>query len=506
MSTRPLPEFRQLPYALYRTAQVRELDRCAIEDHGIPGAVLMERAGEAAWQLARKHWPKLRDVTVLCGTGNNGGDGYVLARLALETNCRVRVVQLGDPERIKGDALTMAQGYRATGGEVQPFQGLPRSTDLLVDAVFGTGLERDVSGEWAAALEAMNRHRAPVLAIDIPSGLHADTGRILGTAVRAQHTVTFIGLKPGLFTGEGPDCCGEVHFVGLEVPAVVYGREILSARRIDWRRQADGLQPRPRTAHKGAFGHVLLVGGSPSMSGALRLAGEAAARCGAGLVTLATHPEHAPGLNLGRPELMCHGVLDPTDLESLLARATVVAIGPGLGQSEWAQGLLSRVLDVPQPLIVDADALNLLASTPHHRTGWVLTPHPGEAARLLGWSTVQVQQDRFTALDALWHTYGGTVVLKGAGTLIYGDSRKPPAVCSDGNPGMASGGMGDLLTGLIAGFIAQGWTPEEAACLGVCLHGAAADLAAAQGGERGLLASDLLPQLRPLLNPEAGRC
>jgi NAD(P)H-hydrate epimerase len=491
---------------MYRAEQVREFDRCAIEEHGIPGAVLMERAGTAAYRMLRKRWPQARDITVLCGVGNNGGDGYVVALLARQEGLVTRVLQLGDPEKLHGDALTMLQRYRQAGGELLPFQGLPRKTHVIVDAVLGTGLEREVTGDWAAALEAVNRHRAAVLAIDIPSGLHSDTGRILGTAVRAQATISFIGLKQGMFTGQGPDCCGEVEFSGLEVPATIYSREILASRRLDWRKQSDLLEPRPRSAHKGNFGHVLVLGGASGYTGAARMAAEAALRCGAGLVSLATHPEHAALMNLTRPELMCHGVAEACALDPLLERATAVAVGPGLGRSDWARELLSKVLASNLPLVVDADALNLLAGQGTRRDNWVLTPHPGEAGRLLGVTTADIEADRFTAAHNLWVAYGGTIVLKGAGTLICNGSRTPPAVCSDGNPGMASGGMGDLLTGLIAAFIAQKFEPEEAACMGVCLHAAAGDAAATDSGERGLLASDLLPWFRPLLNPEAGGC
>jgi hydroxyethylthiazole kinase-like uncharacterized protein yjeF len=502
--TRVIPETDRLPHALYRAEQVRELDRCAIEEQGIPGAVLMERAGTAAHRLLRTRWPEVRDLTVLCGVGNNGGDGYVVARLALEEGLAARVLQLGDPDKVRGDAREMLERFRAAGGAISPFQTLPRRTGLIVDAVLGTGLEREVTGDWAAALDAVNRHGAPVLAIDIPSGLHADSGRILGTAVHAETTISFIGLKQGLFTGQGPDCCGLVRFSALGVPARVYSRQILAARRIDWGQQSSGLRPRPRDAHKGDFGHVLLVGGAPGFSGAIRLAGEAALRCGAGLVTLATHPQHASLLNLTRPELMCHGVEDATTLKPLLARASVVAVGPGLGQDDWSRALWERVCASDLPLVVDADALNLLARNPLRRANWVLTPHPGEAGRLLGSTPAEVQRDRFAALHRLWSTFGGCVVLKGAGTLVGGDSRKPPAVCSDGNPGMASGGMGDVLSGVVATLMAQGRDPEEGACLGVCLHAAAGDRAAAEAGERGLLASDLFPWLRRLSNPELG--
>ncbi len=499
---RKLPVQDRLPHALYRAEQVRALDRCAIEEYGLAGAELMERAGAACYRLLRERWPDAGDITVLCGVGNNGGDGFVVARLARKDGLGVRVLQLGDAGRIGGDALHMQQLYTAGDGEYRPFVELPRRTDVIVDAILGTGLEREVGGDWASAIDSVNRHRAPVLAIDIPSGLHSDSGRILGTAVRAEASISFIGLKQGMFTGSGPDCCGDIHFTGLDVPALIYSREILSARRIDWRRQSSLLQPRARTAHKGDFGHVLVVGGAPGYSGAARMAGEAALRCGAGLVSLATDPGHAASINLGRPELMCRGVGSVAELIPLLEQADVVAVGPGLGRSAWAQDLLQRLLESDNPLVMDADALNLLAQTPVKRGNWVLTPHPGEAARLLACSTAEVQADRFSAVTRLWEKYGGTVVLKGAGSLVYADSRKPPALCSDGNPGMAGGGMGDVLTGVVAGLIAQGWEAEEAACMAVCLHASAADMAAADGGERGLLASDLFPCIRRLVNPE----
>ncbi len=505
MMPQPMPPSDRLPHALYRAAQVRELDRIAIQEYGIPGATLMERAGAAAFALIRERWPDAEALTVLCGIGNNGGDGYVVARLAREAGMEVTLLQLGDPARLAGDALAAARRFGDAGGRVEGYQGLPRGPGVIVDAVFGTGLEREVAGRWRDALEAVNRSRAPVLAIDIPSGLHSDTGQVLGVAVRADATISFIGLKQGMFTGQGPACCGEIRFDALRVPAVIYSREILSARRLDWARQATLLQPRSRSAHKGAFGHLLVVGGELGFSGAAHLAGEAAARVGAGLVSVATRPEHAACLNAGRPELMCHGVTGGDDLGPLLARATVVAVGPGLGRSAWGRALLGRVLESRLPLVVDADGLNLLAADPLRRNDWVLTPHPGEAARLLGCSVTEIEADRFEAVARLQSRYGGVALLKGAGTLVRDDPGRPPGVCSDGNPGMASGGMGDVLTGVIGGLLAQGREPAEAAELGVCLHAAAGDRAAREG-ERGLLASDLMLHLRRLLGEAEGRC
>ncbi|HIC80404.1 MAG TPA: NAD(P)H-hydrate dehydratase [Kiloniellaceae bacterium] len=497
---RVTPLIDQLPYALYTAEQVRALDRCAIEQFSIPGATLMERAGQAVFDLLRRHWPEAQVITVVCGIGNNGGDGYVVARLAQDAGLQVHLLQLGDGQKLKGDALKMADAYRSAGGKPRAFDTIPPATEVLVDAVLGTGLEREVEGRWAEALKAMNAHRAPVLAVDIPSGLHSDAGRIMGVAVKADVTLSFIGLKRGMFTGAGPDCCGEIHFDALEVPARVYATQILSARRIDWAQQATRLEPRPRNAHKGVFGHVLVVGGAPGLSGAARMAGGAAARSGAGLTTIATHPDHAAFLNAGRPELMVQGVERPEQLLSLLKRATVVALGPGLGQTPWAVGLYRTVLESGLPLVMDADALNLLARDPQRRGDWVITPHPGEAARLLVCDVDAIESDRFAAVSDLQARFGGTVVLKGAGTLVDGSGHRPPAVCSDGNPGMASGGTGDLLTGIIAALIAQGFGSEEAATMGVCVHAAAGDMAAREG-ERGMLAGDLLPHLRPLLNP-----
>ena len=499
---RILPKVHHLPQALYRAEQVRELDRLAIEEYGIPGELLMERAGEAAWRLLEQRWPNASRILVLVGTGNNGGDGFVVARLALQAGRKVTVLQLGDRDRISGDARSNALKYAALSGDWRAFEGrLPDNADLLVDGIFGTGLEREVSGTWAEAIRAANAHRAPVLALDLPSGLHADTGAVLGAAVRAEATISFIGLKQGMFTGEGPACCGEIFFDSLEVPARLYGHLVISARRIDWARQRDLLQPRVATAHKGHFGHVLVIGGDRGMGGAARLAAEAALRTGAGLVSLATRPEHVAPVLASRPEIMAHGIEEPLQLDPLLRNCTHIAIGPGLGRDDWGRMLLEMALAAGRPLVVDADGLNLLAEAPVFRDDWVLTPHPGEAARLLDSCVAEIQADRFAAVEQLQHRYGGVAVLKGAGTLVASGGDRRPAVCSDGNPGMASGGMGDVLTGVVAGWLAQGQPLAAAAELAVTLHGAAADKAA-RAGRRGLLAMDLMSHVRRLANPD----
>jgi len=488
-----------LPARLYRAEHVRAMDRFAIEQLGIPGIELMRRAGAAAFRVLRGRWPDARTLSVLCGAGNNGGDGYVLARLALEAGLDVRVYPLAPPDKLRGDALAAFLEYQAAGGPVLDFVPADfEGAEVLVDGLLGTGLDRAVEGFYAEVIRGVQRFRGGVLALDIPSGLHADTGVALGVAVKADVTVTFIGLKQGLFTGEGPEHCGEVVFDELLTPPAVQASQTPSARLLpEW---TSGLPRRARGGHKGHYGHVLVVGGAPGFCGAARMAAEAAARVGAGLVSVATHPDHAALLNGGRPELMCHGVAAAEGLRPLLERASVVAVGPGLGlgQAGWGRVLFDAVLDSGLPLVVDADALNLLALSPLAREDWVLTPHPGEAARLLRTTSSVIQADRFAAVAALQARYGGTVLLKGAGTLVLG-SGGVPAVCVQGNPGMASGGMGDVLTGVVAGLLAQGLDFTEAAETGARLHGAAGDKAA-EGGERGLLAGDLMPWLRQLVN------
>ncbi|HRD65258.1 MAG TPA: NAD(P)H-hydrate dehydratase [Candidatus Competibacter sp.] len=493
---------REFPLELYRAAQVRELDRIAIEDRGIPGYTLMSRAGAAAFDLLRQRWPDARRIVVVCGGGNNGGDGYVVARLARKAGLDVLVLTLADPGGLRGDARTAWQDALTADVPVTVFTptGLEEA-DVLVDAILGTGLEREVSGTWRDAIQAMNAHPAGVLAIDIPSGLHADTGAVLGAAIQAAATITFIGLKQGLFTGQGPACCGEVRFAGLGVPPDIYS----AIHPACWRHGGEdlpGLLPkRWRSAHKGHFGHVLVVGGELGLAGAARMTGEAAARCGAGLVSVATRAAHAGLQAAVRPELMFQGVETPDELGPLLDRATVVAIGPGLGRGDWGRSMLRAVLASDKPLVVDADALNLLAAEPVFRENWILTPHSGEAARLLKMTPAGVEADRFAAVEDLALRFGGVAALKGAGSLIASKADGMVALCAAGNPGMASGGMGDVLTGVIAALLAQGLPPFAAAKAGVYLHGRAGDLAAQSGGERGLMATDLLPFLRQLVNP-----
>lgn len=482
---------------LFDVRGVRALDSTAINVAGIPGLELMNRAGAACWRAMQRRWPGLQRIAVVCGSGNNAGDGYVVARLARLAGHHVRVLQVGDVARLGADARACYDRMCEVG--IEPVATLDLSVwpDLIVDALFGIGLERAIEGDYKAIVDRINSATAPVVSVDIPSGIDANRGVRLGAAVAAALTVTFIGRKQGLYTGDGPAHCGEIVFDDLGVPGAIIDAESATATLLGAPELVDRFAPRSRTAHKGDNGHVLIIGGAPGFSGAARLAGEAACRVGAGLVSVALHPDSVAGANSGRPELMVHGIGSSEALLPLLRRATVVAIGPGLGQSAWAMRLLATVLERDRVLVLDADALNLIAQEPLALPRAVLTPHPGEAARLLGISTAQIHADRFAAATALHERYRGVVVLKGAGTIVADDGI--PTLIAAGNPGMSAGGMGDVLTGVIAGLAAQGAASATAARFGACVHAVAGDRAAA-AGERGLLAGDLMPHLRALVN------
>lgn len=484
-----------LPSQLYTAAQTRELDRRAIAS-GLSAYTLMTRAGEAAFHLLRERWPAAVRIVVLTGPGNNGGDGYVLARLAWSQHLDVKVLTVGNHDPLTEEAAEAARDATRARVPENSWSGALPEADVYVDALFGTGLNKPLSGDFAAAIAALNRNGKPVLALDMPSGLQADTGAELGEAVQAAATISFIGLKAGLLTGRGPALTGTLSFDDLAVPSSVYEGPASVMRRLD-ATDVRVLGRRARDAHKGSHGHVLVVGGDYGMAGAAALTAEAALRGGAGLVSVATQPEHTMMLTTRCPELMCHGIRVAADLAPLLARADVVVLGPGLGQGKWGSALFGAVLDSGLPLVVDADALNLLAIMPELRRNWVLTPHPGEAARLLGITVAAVQADRFAAIRELKMRYGGSVVLKGAGSLVLSDAGL--ALCPYGNPGMAVAGMGDVLAGVTGALLAQG-LPEVAA-LSVLVHALAGDAAAFEGGERGLRASDLLPFIRQRVNP-----
>jgi NAD(P)H-hydrate epimerase len=487
-----------LPRGIYSAAQVRAMDRHAIEVCGIPAYTLMRRAGDAALASLRRGWPEAGRVTILCGAGNNGGDGYVLAARARAARLPVMVMALADPSRLQGAAAQAFAEFSAGGGTHAAFDAVAAAASpLVVDALLGTGIARDVDGTMRECIEAVNASGCPVLALDLPSGLDADTGLVRGAAIRAARTLTFVGLKSGLFLGAAPDHVGVLEFAGLDVPDSAREGIAPVMMRLDAEILAGALPPRRRSAHKGEHGRVLVIGGH-AMAGAARLAGEAALRAGCGVVTVATSASHVTSIVGKRPELIAVPVVSADVLAPLLASADAAAIGPGLGLGEAAAELLDAAVVSGKPLVVDADALTLLSRHPRRHDRWILTPHPGEAARLLGIDTAAVQRDRLGSAQAIVAKFGGVCVLKGAGTIVVA----PPAapwVCDRGNPGMATAGSGDVLTGITAALAATGVGMAHAAAVGVWIHAVAGDRAAG-ARPRGMIASDLIAELRRAVN------
>jgi len=494
------------PRAIYSSEQVRSFDRRATAELGIDAFELMRRAAGASLDFLRQRWPGARSLEVYCGPGNNGGDGYALAALATAAGLEARAVAVTDPEKLRGaaaDAFAMARKARVAVQAFAAASDRAFEADVVVDALLGTGLSRSPAAEIAAAIAAINSADCPVLALDIPTGLDSDSGEVHGTAVEADASITFVGLKAGLFLGSGPDLRGELEFAGIGLPPAIFSGVLPVLVRCDAEDLVRLFSRRSRTSHKGLNGRVLVVGGAQGMAGAARLAAEAALRAGAGLVHAAVAPNCVAQVMAGRPEIQCRGVDGPDDLADLVAAADVVVIGPGLGRDSWGERLASALLAARTPLVVDADALNFLAGHPARRHDWVLTPHAGEAGRLLGRTAAAVQVGRAGAIRELTRRYGGIAVLKGACSLIAQDDETTadtPSVCDYGNPGMATAGMGDVLAGVIAAAIGQFGFSRQTVEGAVVAHALAGD-DAARDGERGLLASDLFPYLRRRVNP-----
>ncbi|SJZ69287.1 NAD(P)H-hydrate dehydratase [Novilysobacter spongiicola] len=464
----------------------------------------MRRAGSAAYEVAARSWPRAQRIVVICGPGNNGGDGYVFALRALEQGRDALVVRMPAHQPRPGLASRACGEFLAAGGLVQEFNGTLPVADLLVDALFGIGFSRVPGEDTAPLIDAINSHGAPVLALDVPSGVVAATGAVPGAAVEAGCTVEFIVAKAGLRTGAARDHVGRLELASLSLDPTLLENVESAAERLVPADLARWLRPRRRDSHKGRHGRVLLVGGDHGHGGAIILCAEAALRSGAGLVEVLTREAHVSGALARVPEAMVRATPDAAQpvAAALSGHADVIAIGPGLGQDCWGRSLFEEVRASGTAMVLDADALNLLALSPCRLpSGTVLTPHPGEAGRLLGCTVADVQADRFASAAALVERYGAVVVLKGAGTIIAAPGRTPRLIDA-GNPGMAVGGMGDLLTGAVAAMLGQGLEPFDAASAAALLHSAAGDAAAAIDGQRGLLPTDLTPWLRRLSNPE----
>ncbi|QID19753.1 NAD(P)H-hydrate dehydratase [Nitrogeniibacter mangrovi] len=484
---------------IYPVAGIRTIEHAVMPTAQPP---LMERAGRAsAEEAVRLMIDRPGPLLIACGPGNNGGDGFVMARHFMQAGREVVVAFASNPDQLPVDAHKAYTAWTDAGG--QTLSDLPAPPPggwaLVVDALFGIGLRRPIEGRYADWIRSLNALPGPRMSIDVPSGLCADTGRVLGIAFEATHTVTFIALKPGQLTLDGPDHCGEIVLKRLDLDA--NGQLPAQGWEVCTKLFMHALHPRKLNTHKGNFGDAVIVGGAPGMCGAALLAGRAALRVGAGRVFVGLLDDRGPAVDQVQPELMIRRA------EHALADGNAIAIGPGLGRDAAASALLERALHSSATLVLDADALNLLGSDPRlaqqareREAPMVLTPHPGEAARLLGISTDEIQADRLKSALALARHFDSHVVLKGCGSFIA----RPDGqwrINRTGNPGMASAGMGDVLTGLLGGLLAQGLNMDDAVAAGVHLHGAAADLLLTRGiGPIGMGAAELPDAVRQILN------
>ncbi len=495
-----------LPLTLYTCQQVKSLDQLAMKHYSLLPYELMDRAAQAALRVLHHHWHKHHRIAIVCGQGNNGGDGYVLARLAKQKDWFVNVYDVS-PQEFTGrspEAQEAREDWIASGGVIHPIPSV-FTEELIVDALLGTGAHFPVAPLFAQAIEAINQSHKAVFALDIPSGLNGDTGCIEGPVVKADVTLTFVGLKMGLVSHQGNDVVGKLEFDHLGLEDSLIAKIPPAAYRIDYASLENVVPHRLLSANKGNQGHVLIVGaGKAQYGGSVCLAGEAALRAGAGLVSVIVAPEslirsaHAP------LELMMTACEEPKEAKDFFERATVLVLGPGLSQSPWGEKwfhyTLSQAMARGVPIVIDADGLNWLSKCPQKVENAVFTPHPGEAARLLNTTVESIQHNRLENAKIIQDKLGGTVVLKGAGTVIINAQQKA-YVLAGGFPALATGGTGDVLSGVMGALLAQGMNASEAAQLSVCVHALAAKEQQKQG-IRGMMASDLLPAIRRLLNPE----
>lgn len=479
---------------IYTGAAAKEIDRLAIEEHGIAGFELMSEAGTKAFDLLLKRFPRPAKLLVLCGSGNNGGDGYILASCALRAKWQVDLIATSKPKTV--DANTACDQFVADGGKVLQTSSIASDVeyDVVVDALLGVGLNGSPSGNYADLIAIVNNLDAVVFALDVSSGIDADTGAVYSPAVQADVTATFIVSKIGLMTGPATSYVGELHTIELSVP----DQAIDAVEPIAAQIETPTLAPRSRDSHKGSYGSVVIAGGDYGMFGAALLAGRSALRSGAGKVTILSTDEHLDQAALHTPELMS-AVFEGGNSPSL-QYADAIALGPGLGLGSWGRDVFEAVVKLDKTLLIDADGLTHLASRKGAACGgnWVLTPHPGEAARLLDVTTQQVQANRAEAAQKIAARYNAVCVLKGAGTLVASPSGNL-SVCTAGNPGMASAGMGDVLSGIIASLLGQGMPIEQAAKTGVWLHAMAADWWVKENCEASLIASDVIDTLSSVI-------
>ena len=494
----------------------REIDRRTIEEFGVPGVVLMENAGRAVASLILGEYPSAKRIAVICGAGNNAGDGFVIARHLISSGKDVSIHIAERKERYRGDAKTNLDSLLEIGSEVRELGGkLPRikDVDVIVDAIFGTGLDRDVGGFYEKLIKFINRQSARRVCVDIPSGLDADTGRPLGIAVMADVTVTFTPAKLGMCIYPGVDYAGKLCVADITIPRLLW--EDLPLELLTFQKCRGLIKKRAADSHKGTYGHLLVLAGSPGKSGAAVLCAEAALRAGSGLVTLGVPNSISPAVEEKTTEVMSVSLKDSKDgtfhpdaheevLRELDGKKTALAIGPGISTSKSAEKFLEKVITQCEvPITLDADALNIISKTPDilkkTKVPAVITPHPGEMARLCGVRTKQVQDDRIGTSTRFSEKYGCYVVLKGARTVVTTPGGEV-FINPTGNSAMATAGTGDVLTGIIGGLAAQGYDSLQSCLLGVFLHGHAADLLLEETGTAGFTASEISRKIPASIN------
>jgi len=486
---------------LYSAAQSRAVDADAMAQLNVPGYTLMQRAAQAALALVLQQYPGVGAISVVCGKGNNAGDAYLVASGAHQLGIKVQLLAAKPPSSLQGDAATAYAEATANGlmveDQFQCFTG-----GVIVDGLLGTGLRGAPQSEYAQWIERINAAGKPIVSLDVPSGVDTDTGGAPGAVVNAAHTLSFITPKIGLHTGAGLAAAGQRHLDDLAVPPQCF--PVTSVTRLHWRRE---IMPELKVnTYKHRQGHVVIAGGDDNMPGAVIMAAEAALRVGAGMVTVLTRPGHTAALVSRTPEIMVLGYAESghdARVNELLSKASCVVLGPGLGRSRWSESLYAQVATAARPTLVDADGLYWLAAQGSWAGGALtITPHVAEAARLLGVEPDEVQADRLAAARHLADQYACQGVLKGAGSVVFAQQTSELAICGHGNPGMASAGMGDVLSGVLGGMLGYAedpFTPNIALHAGVALHSAAADHAALELGQRSLQATDVITALPSLL-------
>ena len=511
----PSWEFMNRPQDnLYGAQASRDIDAhaiAALTPAGVDGFALMQRAAQAAFNCLLRHFPDAGSVSVLCGKGNNAGDAYLVAQCAHAIGIKVQLLAVVAPQSLQGDALRAYQQAQAAGVEVLAYDAQPLSGDVVVDGLLGTGLNGAPRAPFDEAIQHVNEAGKPVLSIDIPSGVSADTGAVFDQAVRASVTMSFITRKVGLYTGAGVSYAGEREYDDLGVASEFYCADAIP--RLYW--QPDMLTQLDPNTYKHRQGHVVVAGGDLNMPGAVVLATSGVLRVGAGMVTALTHGEHVSTIVGYTPEVMVQAFSqetpeqaeEATRIADLLQRADVVVLGPGLGRTAWSQTLYQLAEAANKPTVLDADGLYWLARNGVWRGGpLTITPHIAEAARLLQLEAAAVQANRLGCARQLAQQFGAQGVLKGAGSVVFDATGERLCICAHGNPGMASAGMGDVLSGIVGGLLAQvspGQDVFAGLAAGVALHSAAGDEAAQKVGQRSLIASDLLSVLPRLVAPSA---